>query len=181
MNTLLNLTKKAVLLAALTISFSVTAQLSEEKSYKESVNNKNEERKKHDLIFVDENGKNISLSEMKGKVVFINFWATWCAPCVEEMPTIAELKNKFKGNDKIVFILLNVEADLKKSKKFMADRKLDLPVYLSGSTIPSELFQGAIPTTLIFDKNGDLEANIQGARNFANPELYQALNEMTKN
>ncbi|TXF77803.1 TlpA family protein disulfide reductase, partial [Chryseobacterium sp.] len=139
------------------------------------------DRKKSDLTFVDENGRNISLSEMKGKVVFINFWATWCRPCVEEMPTIAVLKNQFKGNDKIVFILLNVEADLGKSKKFMADRKLDLPVYLSGGTIPSDLFQGAIPTTLIFNKNGDLEANIQGARNFANPEIYKVLNELTKN
>ncbi|TXF74528.1 TlpA disulfide reductase family protein, partial [Chryseobacterium sp.] len=82
MSTFLNITKTALLMAALTFSFSGKAQLSQEKSESKIVINKTEDRKKSDLTFVDENGRNISLSEMKGKVVFINFWATWCRPCV---------------------------------------------------------------------------------------------------
>lgn len=132
-----------------------------------------------DLILIDENGKRVALSELKGKVVFINLWATWCRPCVEEMPGISNLKKKFKDNENIVFVLLNVEADLKKSKKFMKDKNHDLPVYVAGKAIPSKYFQGAIPTTLIFNKNGDLEAKIQGGRNFDDPEVYDALKVLT--
>lgn len=139
----------------------------------------NQPQNDDDLILIDENGKRVALSELKGKVVFINLWATWCRPCVEEMPGINSLKKKFKDNENIVFVLLNVEADLKKSKKFMKDKNHDLPVYVAGKTIPTKYFQGAIPTTLIFNKKGDLEAKIQGGRNFDDPEVYDALKVLT--
>ncbi|SEM45420.1 Thiol-disulfide isomerase or thioredoxin [Chryseobacterium taichungense] len=133
-----------------------------------------------DIVLVDENGKKISLSELKGKVVFINFWATWCRPCVEEMPTLNRLKNKFKGNDDIIFVFLNVEANLTKAMKFMKDKNYDLPVYVAGDNIPSKYFQGAIPTTLIFNKKGELEAQIQGGRDFDQPQIYEALKKLTE-
>lgn len=87
----------------------------------------------------------------------------------------SNLKNKFKGNDNIVFVLLNVEANLSKSKKFMKDKNFDLPVYVAGNSIPSEYFQGVIPATLIFNKDGELEAQIQSGRDFDQPEIYEAL------
>lgn len=133
-----------------------------------------------DIAMVDASGKVVSLSDLKGKVVFINLWATWCRPCVEEMPTISSLKDQFEGNDNIVFALLNVEADLEKSKKFMKDRQLDLPIYVLGKDLPPKYFQGAIPTTLIFDKSGALVSLSQGARDFSQPEVFSALNELTK-
>lgn len=133
-----------------------------------------------DIVMVDANGKTVALSELKGKIVFINLWATWCKPCVEEMPTIARLKEKFEGNENIVFALLNVEADLKKSAKFMKDRNLDLPIYVLGQQLAPEYFQGAIPTTLIFGKNGELLSRTQGARNFDQPELFEALKKLTE-
>ena len=120
------------------------------------------------------------MSELKGKVVFVNFWTTWCRLCVEEMPTISNLKNKFKGNDNIVFVLLNVEGNLAKSKKFMKDKKFNLPFYVAENTISSKYFQGAIPTTLIFNKDGELEAQIQGGRDFGHPEIYEALKTLTE-
>jgi len=92
----------------------------------------------------------------------------------------SNLKNKFKENDNIVFVLLNVEANLTKSKKFMKDKNFDLPVYVAGNTIPSKYFQGAIPTTLIFNKDGELEAQIQGGRDFGKPEIYKALKTLTE-
>ncbi|HAO08712.1 MAG TPA: thioredoxin [Chryseobacterium sp.] len=140
----------------------------------------NHSNENDDIILVDENGKKIALSELKGKVVFINFWATWCRPCVEEMPTLNKLTNKFRGNDEIVFVFLNVEANLTKSKKFMKDKNYDLPVYVAGENIPSKYFQGAIPTTLIFNKKGELEAQIQGGRDFDQPQIYEALKTLTE-
>lgn len=132
-----------------------------------------------DLIFIQEDGKKISLSDLKGKIVFINFWATWCRPCIEEMPSIQSLKNKFK-NDEIVFIMLNIESNLSKAKKFMKQRNLDLPVHIAGSKIPSSLFKNVVPTTLIYNKQGKLEANIQGMRDFGEDEIYQALKELSE-
>lgn len=140
----------------------------------------NHSNENDDIILVDENGKKIALSELKGKVVFFNFWATWCRPCVEEMPTLNKLRNKFRGNDEIVFVFLNVEANLTKSKKFMKDKNYDLPVYVAGDNIPSKYFQGAIPTTLIFNKKGELEAQIQGGRDFDQPQIYEALKTLTE-
>ncbi len=131
-----------------------------------------------DLIFIQEDGKKISLSDLKGKVVFINFWATWCRPCIEEMPSIQQLKNKF-SNDEIVFIMLNIEANLTKAKKFMKQRNLNLPVHIAGSRVSSSLFKNVVPTTLIYDKQGKLAANIQGMRDFGDDEIYRALKELS--
>ncbi|MDR2235049.1 MAG: TlpA family protein disulfide reductase [Chryseobacterium sp.] len=132
-----------------------------------------------DLIFIQEDGKKIALSDLKGKIVFINFWATWCGPCVEEMPSIQKLKSKFK-NDEIVFIMLNIESNLSKAKKFMKKRNLDLPVHIAGSPVSSSLFKNVVPTTLIYNKEGKLEANIQGMRDFGDEEIYHALKELSE-
>lgn len=133
-----------------------------------------------DLVFIGENGEKVSLKELKGKVVFVNLWATWCGPCVEEMPTINKLKNEFSENSNIVFVLLDVEGNIAKSKKFMKGKNYDLPVFIAGKKIPSEYFQGAIPTTLIFNKSGELEANIKGGTDFGRPEVYEFLKKLTE-
>ncbi|MCS4302741.1 TlpA disulfide reductase family protein [Chryseobacterium sp. BIGb0232] len=130
-----------------------------------------------DLIFVNEKREKIALSDLKGKVVFVNFWATWCRPCVEEMASINELKKKLKDKD-IVFVMLNIEADLEKAKNFMVQRKLDLPVYVVGKTISPDLFKNVVPTTLIYNKKGQLEGNIQGMTDFNDPKIYEALKQL---
>lgn len=163
------------------ISFGTKANNTSLNAYKNSDNHQTIERyKNEDLVFIDGNGKKVSLKELKGKVVFVNLWATWCGPCIEEMPTINNLKNKFSGNDNIVFVLLDVEGNMSKSKKFMKGKNYDLPVYIAGEKIPAEYFQGAIPTTLIFNKNGDLEANIRGGKDFSQPEVYEFLKKLTE-
>lgn len=139
-------------------------------------NNKNQ-NSDNDLIFVNEKGEKISLNDLKGKVVFINFWATWCRPCVEEMASINELKKKLKNED-IVFVMLNIEANLQKAKKFMTQRKLDLPVYVAGSSVPPSLFKNVVPTTLIYNKEGHLEANLQGMMDYNDPQIFNALKQL---
>lgn len=130
-----------------------------------------------DLIFVNEKREKIALSDLKGKVVFVNFWATWCRPCVEEMASINELKKKLKDKD-IVFVMLNIEADLEKAKNFMVQRKLDLPVYVVGKTVSPDLFKNVVPTTLIYNKQSQLEGNIQGMMDFNDPKIYEALKQL---
>lgn len=135
------------------------------------------EQSGNDIIFKDKDSKTVSLSSLRGKVVFINFWATWCAPCIQEMPTINKLKQTYKGKD-IVFIMVDVDNKLEKSTAFMKENKYDLPVYVPAAEIPPNYLGGAIPTTVILDKSGDMIARIEGGRNYTSPEITKALNEL---
>lgn len=133
-----------------------------------------------DLIFQDQKGKTVSLSSLKGKVVFINFWATWCPPCIQEMPSINKLKQSFNGNDHIVFLMVDVDANIKKSTGFMEKNQYDLPVYVPASEIPPSFLGDAIPTTVILDKKGNLIARMEGGRDYADPQMVTALNALIK-
>jgi len=128
--------------------------------------------------FLDENNQVIALSDLKGKVVFINFWATWCPPCIREMPSIDQLKKRYKNNPNIVFLLVDVDSSLDKSQKFMRDNKLDLPVHIPNGKIPSEFLGRSIPTTVILDKEGLLAARVEGARDYMAPEMIKALDKL---
>lgn len=133
-----------------------------------------------DISFEDKGGKTVSLSALKGKVVFINFWATWCPPCIQEMPTINELKEKYKGNDDIVFLMVDVDNKMEKSTAFMEKNKYDLPVYVPASDIPSDYLGSSIPTTVILDKSGDMIARIEGGRDYTSPEIIKVVNELVE-
>ncbi|UMQ40849.1 MULTISPECIES: TlpA family protein disulfide reductase [Bacteroidota] len=132
------------------------------------------------ITFKDEAGKTVALSSLKGKVVFINFWATWCPPCIHEMPSINELKKSYKGNDDIVFLMVDVDNDIQKSTAFMKEKKYDLPVYVPASEIPSDYLGGSIPTTVILDKSGDMIARMEGGRDYNSPDIIKALNELVE-
>lgn len=126
----------------------------------------------------DEKGNTITLAELKGKVVFINFWATWCPPCIAEMPSIASLKETFKDHKDLVFLMVDVDNNLKKSMKFMSKEKLDLPVHVPASSIPSTLLGSSIPTTVIIDKKGEIVVRAEGGRDYTNPKIIAALKEL---
>ncbi len=133
-----------------------------------------------DITFRDEAGKTVSLRSLKGKVVFINFWATWCPPCIREMPSIDELKDSFKESDDIVFLMVDVDNKMEKSSAFMQENDYDLPVYVPVSNIPSDFLRGAIPTTVIIDKKGEMVARMEGGRNYRDPQIIKALKELVE-
>lgn len=139
------------------------------------------EKDKNNLAFKDKNGKTITLNSLKGKVVFINFWATWCPPCIHEMPSINELKKTFENNKEIEFLLVDVDNKIEKSNAFMEKKKYDLPVYVPTGAIPSEYLGNSIPTTVILDKNGKLVARIEGGRDYSSPEIVKFLSDLIEN
>lgn len=138
------------------------------------------EQTANDVVFKDKDGKTVSLNSLKGKVVFINFWATWCPPCIHEMPSINKLKQSFKGNDDIVFLMVDVDNKIEKSIAFMQKKKYDLPVYVPAGDIPPDYLGGSIPTTVILDKSGDMIARIEGGRDYTSPDITKALNELVE-
>lgn len=132
---------------------------------------------KVDAVFLDGNGKKVSLSSLQGKVVFVNFWATWCPPCIKEMPSIQALKNKFAKKD-VVFLMVDVDSQYAKSKAFMDKKSYDLPVYTPGGNISEHYLGNSVPTTLIFDKKGNLVQRIVGGVDYASPEVEKFMDQV---
>jgi thiol-disulfide isomerase/thioredoxin len=119
-----------------------------------------------EISFTDEQGKTLLLSSLKGKVVFINFWATWCPPCLAELPAINGLYHKQSKNSNLVFLMVDVDNNVNYSAAFMAKHGYALPVY-AASALPNGLVGDAIPTTIIIDKKGKMVFKHEGVANYA--------------
>jgi len=117
--------------------------------------------------FKDEAGNIYNVPQLKGKVLFINFWATWCPPCKAEMPSIQILYDKFKDNDQVQFFLVEIENDIPGANKFLKQEDLTLPIVYPNSPIPQQWLSGAIPTTVILNKKGELVGREEGMRDYS--------------
>ena len=99
------------------------------------------------------NGTPVHLSSFKGKVLFINIWATWCPPCIGELHSIERLYSRYKNQPDVAFLIISEEASTP-VVKFMHKHSYDFPVYLTLDQRPSILKAQAIPITFIVSKNG---------------------------
>ena len=121
----------------------------------------------YDFTLNQLDGETLNFEDLKGKVVFINFWATWCAPCVAEMPSINSLYEIYKDNPDIVFVMINVENKEEKVRKFMKKKKFSFPIYLpNASQIPRVYESKGIPTTFVLDKDGYIAYKKVGMANY---------------
>jgi len=122
-----------------------------------------EEREKLDynLNLVSPTGDRINMTEYKGKVLFINLWATWCPPCIAEMPGIQELYNDINNED-VVFIMLSTDDSMEKVKTFIEKKGYNLPVFMPTSRVPDVLRSPSIPTTFIVNKKGEIVSKKTG-------------------
>lgn len=128
--------------------------------------------------FVSADGRETDLLDLNGKVVFINFWATWCPPCIAEMPMIQKLHDQFKHNDKYVFMMVDMDANLPKSVKFMEEKGYHLPVYLPHSAISKSLYRGSLPTTVVIDTHGNIRFYSTGANDFTNKKFTEFMRNL---
>lgn len=118
--------------------------------------------KDYDFELEDLNGNKISLSSLKGKKIFLNFWATWCPPCKAEMPDIEKLYQETKDTD-LVILAVNVGEDKKTVQDFIADNKYNFPVLLDVKGEVSQLYQvTGIPTSYFIDTEGYLDDGVSG-------------------
>ena len=118
------------------------------------------------LSFIDNNGSRLTVADLKGKVIFINFWATWCPPCIAEMASINSLYNQLKTDTRIVFVAADADNNLPLSTAFMQKHQYNLPVYEIAGPVPADLFSGTLPTTLIIDASGNLVKKHEGIANY---------------
>lgn len=131
------------------------------------------------MSFTDQKGKKVSLEDLKGKVVFINFWATWCGPCIAEMPSVQKLYDKFKDNKDFAFVILEAEGNKAKAAKFMQNKKMTLPLYYPDGDFPAEFFRGSLPTTVILDKQGNIAHITEGMADYSGQDIVDFLNKVS--
>lgn len=129
----------------------------------------------------DINGKVTDLQQLKGKVVFINFWATWCPPCLAELPSINALYQKVKNNPDIVFLAVDVDNNLQKSTQFLHNKGYSFNVF-GGSAVQvtDRLYENGIPTTLVIDKKGNIVFNHFNRANYNDDKFLQFMLGLTK-
>lgn len=107
-----------------------------------------------DFTLKSTSGKNVRLAEQRGDVVMINFWATWCGPCRQEMPLLEKLNQKYKD---LGFVLLgiNVESDTTQMAKYLKDVPVTFPILSDGANSVAKLYGvDGMPSTVIIDRNG---------------------------
>jgi len=130
------------------------------------------------VSFVNSLGEAVKMADLKGKVVFINFWATWCPPCRAEMPSINVLYDSYKDNPNIVFLIVEIEGDKAKAEAFVKEQKLTLPISFPNSDIPKEWLSGSIPSTVILDKEGQVATRHEGMADYSSPEVDKFIQDL---
>ncbi|MFM1877414.1 MAG: hypothetical protein RLZZ241_280 [Bacteroidota bacterium] len=126
-----------------------------------------------DLLLVDADGKYHKLSDFKGQVLFINLWATWCPPCIAEMPSIENLYQKTKEN--VVFIMVSRDRDFSLAKDFVLRKGYSFSIYYAINPLPEILSSPAIPTTFVVAPNSRLAYTHKGMANYNLPEIEEFL------
>lgn len=134
----------------------------------------------NNVRFKDQKGTPISLGDLKGKVVFINFWATWCPPCKAELPAINDLYNQYKDNNNVVFLIVDIDNKIENSSKYIQDNKMQLRVSVADSEIPQSLLGNSVPTTVLLDKSGAIAFRHEGMADYNSVEFKELLDKLIK-
>ena len=138
----------------------------------------NKELKKYnDLTFLDEKNKQLNIKDYNGNLILLNFWATWCAPCKKEMPSL-DILQSHNNLDNLKIFPINVgQDDMKKALNFYKDLKIkNLKLYFdSPITLAKKFNLRGIPTTILINKEGYEFARILGSINFEDPKFIDWL------
>ena len=138
----------------------------------------NKELKKYnDLTFLDVEKKELNLDDFRGSLILLNFWATWCEPCKEEMPSLDILKTKKELNNLIIFPINVGQDKVEKAEKFFQNLKIkNLDLYFDKSmTMAKNFVLRGIPTTILLNKDGKEFARIIGSINFNDKNFIEWL------
>lgn len=128
----------------------------------------------------DLNGNAVSLKSLRGKVVFLNVWATWCGPCREEMPSIESLYNDFKHYPNFVILAVSQDTgDPQEVAAYIAQNGYHFDVLLDPTNMVGDAYNvSGVPETFIIDRNGRIVAHHMGAFNWSRADFRAALKEL---
>jgi peroxiredoxin len=128
---------------------------------------------------VQDSDRKVALSGLRGQIVVLNFWATWCPPCVEEMPSLVQMQRKMK--DKGVTVLaVSIDDDAGAYHKFLTDHGVDLLTVRDDRHASNALYGTfKFPETYIIDRNGIMRRKFIGAVDWTQPEVMEFLSKLS--
>ena len=130
----------------------------------------------YDLLLEDLEGNQVSLSSLKGKTIFMNLWATWCAPCIAEMPDIHHLYEQMEGE--VAFVMLSRDEDEEKARNWIYRKGYGFPVYFQRSPMPVPYQTGSIPTTFVISPEGNITVTRSGMAKYDTEEFRNYLSSL---
>ncbi len=136
------------------------------------------EAARYDLPLRTPDGKSLSLAQFRGKVIFLNVWASWCPPCRGEMPGIDRLYRETGGD--VAFVLLSVDDNRKMLDHYLAQKGYQLPVYLPDSALAAPYKTQSIPATFIINRQGQIVFRHEGALDYDTPAFRALLASLKK-
>lgn len=137
------------------------------------VEESSETKASYDFQLTDLEGNEVDFSSFRGKTVFLNFWATWCPPCIAEMPDIQDLHDKTK--DDVAFVMISLDEDPEKARKFIKRKEYNFPVYFLNSALPSVYNPRSIPTTYVISPDGKIAVERHGMAKYDTEEFRSFL------
>jgi len=127
---------------------------------------------------VQDSGRAVSLSQLRGQIVVLNFWATWCAPCVEEVPSLVEMQRRMKGKG-VTVLAVSVDVDENAYQRFLKDYKVNLLSVRDASQKSNGVYGTfKFPETYIIDRNGVMRRKFIGAVDWTQPEITDFLGKL---
>jgi peroxiredoxin len=130
------------------------------------------------FTLVDIDGNIVSLEDYRGKVVLVNFWATWCGPCIKEIPELNELYHEFKDRDFELLAIAAQSGDAETIREWVQRLRIEYPVLVGDSKVTQKYRVFAFPTDYLADKNGNTRDKIIGAPPGKKERLAKAIEEL---
>lgn len=132
------------------------------------------------FMLKNEDGKITDISALQNKVVFINFWASWCPPCRAEFPSVQKLYDQYKDNPDMVFLTVNLDDNIALGKSYLKENGFTVPFLVPAGNIPDVLYSGSLPTTVVLDKKGEIRLHHKGLADYSKDSFYKQIDELLK-
>jgi peroxiredoxin len=132
-----------------------------------------------DFTLTDLEGKSHSLSAFRGKVVFLNLWATWCPPCRSEMPSIQALYSAFQKDNDFVVLAVSEDSDVKSVPTYIRDNRFGFPVLLDPRNLVGEAYDvSGLPESFVIGRDGRIVAHHVGPYDWSSADMRDALRDL---
>ena len=135
---------------------------------------------------IQDSDRSVTLSQLRGKIIVLNFWATWCPPCVDEMPSLLQMQKKMQGKG-ITVLAVSVDDDANNYHKFLKDHSIDLVTVREGGTktdtgvispVANKYGTSKIPESYIIDRNGTIRRKFIGPVDWKQQEIVEYLSRL---
>lgn len=133
----------------------------------------------YDMKLIDPNGEILDLQSLKGKTIFMNYWATWCAPCVAEMPSIHGLYDKVKEDPNIVFLMISEDKQMSTATRWIKRKGFSFPIYKLASPIADVYETGVVPTTFVISPEGKIVVAKTGMANYDSRRFVKLMKRLS--